>query len=82
MRKPRKRPTQARSEAEILADLAALCSRPGFVHALATLCYRDNVILYGDTVKESDLKNLFASEHLSRGELQTLQGLMVKAPID
>lgn len=82
MRKPPKRRTPERSEAEILADLAALCSRPGFVHALAALCYRDNVILYGDTVKEGDLKNLFAPEHLSRGELQTLQGLMVKAPID
>lgn len=55
MREPPKRPTPARSEAEVLAELAAVCVRPGFVHAFAALCFRENVIFYGATVNESDL---------------------------
>ena len=35
-----------RSEREVFADLAALCTSPGYVHALAFLAFRDNYIHY------------------------------------
>lgn len=45
----------ARPEPEIFADLAALCVSPGFIHAIAYFCWRDNLILFsGKQVVEKD----------------------------
>lgn len=78
--KPTRQPQRA--EQEILAELAALCLRPGYVHALAYLCFRDNFITYDGTITEGDMRKLFEPRRLIRTEINTLMGLMVKAPID
>jgi hypothetical protein len=71
-----------RSEQEIFADLAALCVKPGYVHALAYLCFRDNIIPYVDELREADMRKMFDPSRLIRTEINTLIGLMVKADID
>lgn len=35
-----------RDESEIFSELEALCSSPGYVHAIVYLCFRDNTIKY------------------------------------
>ena len=72
----------SRSEQDVFADLAALCRRPGYVHAIAQFCFRDNVILYAGDMKEADLTKLFSPSRLIRTEINTLLGLMIKAEID
>lgn len=71
-----------RSEQEVIADLAALCCRPGYVHAIAHFCFRDNVILYAGDMKETDMRKMFSPSRLIRTEINTLLGLMIKAEID
>ena len=71
-----------RSEQEIFADLEALCVKPGYVHALAYLCFRDNIIPYAGEMKEADMQRMFAPSRLIRTEINTLIGLMVKADMD
>ncbi len=72
----------ARPESDIFNELAALCLRPGYVHALAYLSFRDNVILYTDELKKPDLEKMFSFSRLIRTEINTLLGLMIKAEID
>lgn len=71
-----------RPEHEVLAELAELCRRPGYVHAVAHLCFRDNVILYKGDVKEADMRKMSSPSRLIRTEINTLLGLMIKAEID
>ncbi len=72
----------SRAEQEIFADLAALCVSPGYVHALAYLCYRDNMMAYTDEMTEADMVKQFNPSQLIRTEINTLIGLMVKAEVD
>jgi hypothetical protein len=72
----------SRSELEVFAELATLCCRPGYVHAIAYLCFRDNIIGYAEEMTEADMQKMFAPSRLIRTEITTLIGLMVKAPID
>lgn len=72
----------SRSEHEVFADLTALCQRPGYVYAVAHLCFRDNVILYSGNMKEADLRKMYSPSRLIRTEINTLLGLMIKAEID
>lgn len=74
------RPT--RPEQEVFNDLLALCRRPGYIHAIAHLCFRDNVILYAGDMKEADMRKMFSPSRLIRTEINTLLGLMIKAEID
>lgn len=71
-----------RTEQEVFADLAVLCCRPGYVHAVANLCFRDNVILYAGDMKEADISKMFSPSRLIRTEIDTLLGLMIRAEID
>ncbi|MBX9637951.1 MAG: SEC-C domain-containing protein [Nitrosomonas sp.] len=71
-----------RAEREVFADLAVLCCQPGYVHAVAHICFRDNVILHADDMKETDIRKMFSSSRLIRTEINTLLGLMIKANID
>lgn len=70
-----------RPEGEIFAELAALCVQPGFVHALAFICFRDNIVLYAGNMVEKDVQNLFDPSRLIRTEINTLFGLMIKAEV-
>lgn len=72
----------ARSEQEILAELEALCTGPGYVHAIASICFRDNMLIYTERVTEEDMRNSFGPNRLLRTEISTLLGLMLKSPID
>lgn len=72
-----------RTEAEILADLEAVCTSSGYIHALAYLCWRDNFISYSRRkLTPDDLLNLRSATGLIRTEISTLIGFMVKRPIN
>lgn len=71
-----------RPESEIFADLRSLCVKPGYIHALAFLCFRDNIIQYAREIKEVDVRRMFEPSRLIRTEINTLFGLMVKAELD
>ncbi len=72
-----------RSEEEVFALLAELCSSEGYAHALATMCFSDSFVKIGPEMKPEDLMHLFTRSRLIRTELSTLIGLMVKSrPID
>ena len=70
-----------RSEQDILVELQALCTTSGYIHALAILCLRDNLLIYSERVTEANLLNRFEPSRLLRTEINTLIGLMLKAPI-
>ncbi len=74
MRKPR-------DEYLIFEDLTKLTVSPGYVHAVAQMCVRDNVIYVKGKLKPSDMHRLFNGERLTRTELTTLIGLMAKNPL-
>lgn len=71
-----------REEFQIFDDLATLAASPGYVHAVAYICNRDNVIHIKGNLKSSDMDRLFSRERLIRTELTTLIGLMAKNPLD
>lgn len=71
-----------RTEQQIFDELVSLSRSPGYVHAVAHLCFRDNFIRYSREMKADDLHRMSSMERLSRTEISTLIGLMVKAPID
>jgi hypothetical protein len=71
-----------RSEQEIFDELEGLCASPGYVHAIAFLCFRDSLIRYQGEMTSEDMKHMFSREHLVRTEISTLVGLLVKADID
>lgn len=71
-----------RLEQTIFDELAQLCVSPGYVHAIAYLCFRDNMIRYSGDMKAADMQHLFSKSRLIRTETSTLIGLMVKRDID
>jgi hypothetical protein len=71
-----------RSEKEIFDELAGLCTSPGYVHAIAFLCFRDNIVRYQGEMTAEDMRHMFSPEHLVRTEISTLVGLLIKAEID
>lgn len=71
-----------RSEQTIFDELAGICTSPGYVHAVAYLCSRDNMIQYSGEMKAEDMQHLFSKRRLIRTETSTLIGLMLKSEID
>ncbi|OOG41435.1 hypothetical protein B0E51_06975 [Rhodanobacter sp. C05] len=71
-----------RTEAEVFADLRDLCREPGYVHALAFICFRDNMISFKREVKAKDMRHMFSSGRLLRTEISVLAGLLVQGKID
>lgn len=71
-----------RTEQEIFDELAGVCQRPGFAHAIAAFCFRDNIVGYSDQLEGEDYAKMFSSDRLIRTEMSTLIGLMARAPID
>lgn len=71
-----------RSEAEIVNDLTALASTSGYAHAIAGICFRDNVIHVQEKLDPVEIAKQFSDERLLRTEISTLVGLMIKAPVD
>jgi hypothetical protein len=71
-----------REEYQILEDLGTLATSPGYVHAVAQISHRDNIIYIKGKLQPSDMDRLFSRERLIRTELTTLIGLMAKKPLD
>jgi len=71
-----------RSEAEVFADLSALCRSEGYVHALAYLCFRNNIVGYAEELRPEDMARLLSPEALIRTEISTLIGLMIQAEVN
>lgn len=71
-----------REEHAIFQDISAICTSPGYVHALAYLCFRDGLVAYSDEMSAEDMGHLFSMDRLIRTETSTLIGLMVQRKID
>ena len=71
-----------RNEAEVFAYLKALCRSSGYVHALATICYRDNMVRYSGQMRPKDMLPLFSPDRLIRTEISTLIGLIIQGEMD
>jgi hypothetical protein len=71
-----------RSEQEIFHELTQLCCSPGFVHAIAYLAFRHNVVAYSRTLTAKHVQSMYSGEQIIRTELTTLLGLIIKEPID
>ena len=70
-----------RSEQQVFDDLAALCVSKGYVHALASICFRDTTVGFSDEVTSDDLSEMRSRSRLIRTEITTLIGLMMRGPI-
>lgn len=70
-----------RKEAEIFSELAEICTSPGYIHAIAFLCFRDNTVKYADKLTSDDLLQQFSMDRLVRTEISTLIGLACKKQI-
>ncbi|HYC42987.1 MAG TPA: SEC-C metal-binding domain-containing protein [Noviherbaspirillum sp.] len=73
---------KVRAENEIFAELTALCQEPGYVHAIAYFCYRDNTVGFNDEMQPQDMLRMYSPERLLRTEISTLLGLLVQTDID
>lgn len=71
-----------RTEAEVFADLSELCISPGYLHAIAYFCFRDNTIRYGDVMTPEDVLEQFGMDRLLRTEISTLIGLASKGDLN
>lgn len=70
------------SEGEIFEKLRVLTAQPGYVYAVAGICYRDNFVSFQGEYKASDLEYQFDQKRLNRNEINTVLGLMMRQPID
>ena len=71
-----------RPEQVVFEDLANICSSPGYIHAIAFLCFRDNMIRYSSELKPEDMRHMFSKDRLIRTETSTLIGLLIKNQIE
>ena len=71
-----------KTEQVIFGELETLCASPGYIQALAFICFNDNFIGVGDELSGQDFLKMYSWERLIRTEIMTLVGLMVKRPID
>jgi hypothetical protein len=71
-----------RSESVTFDELAVLCTSPGYVHAIAMFCFRDNVVRFDRELTVEDISHFHTGVGLTRSEISTLIGLLVKRPID
>lgn len=71
-----------RAESEIFSDLDSLSKKPGYIHVIAYLSFRDNVTRFRKNISAKDLDRISSRERLIRNEINSLIGCMVKADID
>ena len=72
----------ARSEQSIFDALEELCASPGYIHVLAFLSLRDNMVSYRGRMTSEDMAASYAPDRTIRTKFSTLVGLMIKHPID
>lgn len=66
----------------IFNALGRLCTSKGFIHALAALQVRENVVSHDGHLTAHDLLKHVGPDRLIRTELTTLIGLLMREPID
>lgn len=73
-----------RNEKEIFSDLEKIAESPGYIHAIAHFCFRENAFFYDIDVgvKPEDLLPQYSTERLLRTEISVLIGLAFKNGID
>src|SRR5215469_9641209 len=71
-----------KTEQEIFEELAKLCVSPGYIHALASICFQDNIVGYAGEISGKDLLEMYSWDRLIRTEVMTILGLTIKSPID
>ena len=71
-----------RTESEVFSQLAKLCASPGYIHAIAFFCFRDNTIGFANEMVDKDILKQYSPEHLIRTEISTLIGLACKDKFD
>jgi SEC-C motif len=71
-----------RAEQEVFDELEALCSTSGYIHALACISLRDNLVSYDGELTGEAMAASYAPERTIRTEFSTLMGLLLKHPID
>ena len=76
---PQKEP---RPEAEVFEVLRQLAQSPGFIHALAVLTFRSNVITTSDEFTKEDFLKIYEPQNLIRTETNLLSGLMLTGRVD
>lgn len=69
-------------EQDIFDELAQLCTSSGYIHAIAFLCFSNNVVMFDDEPTTDELAKIYSNERLIRTEISTLVGLMLKKEID
>lgn len=75
---PKRRPEQ-----DVFDEIAELTATPGYAHAIAFLCVRDNFVWHRrDGMQAEDMQHLYSRSRLIRTEMSTLIGLMVRAGVD
>ncbi|MAN50475.1 MULTISPECIES: SEC-C metal-binding domain-containing protein [unclassified Marinimicrobium] len=72
-----------KTEQELFDELESLCRSPGYLHAIAYFCFRDNTIRYKDgEMVVDDVIQQFSFERLVRTEISTLIGLACKGQLN
>jgi hypothetical protein len=71
-----------RTEQEIFEELQALCTRPGYVHVLARIAVRDNMVVYDGVMTPEAMATSYDPKRTIRTEFTTLLGLMLRGPVD
>ena len=71
-----------RTEQTVFDELASLCISRGFVHAIATICFRDTAVGFANDLSTEDLATMRSRSRLIRTEITTLIGLTMSGPID
>lgn len=71
-----------RDENEVFSELETLCTSPGYAHAIAYFCFRDNTIKYADKMEVEDVLQQYSMKRLLRTEISTLVGLALKGDFD
>jgi hypothetical protein len=67
-----------RSEAEVFADLEALCQTPGYARVIARMCLLDNMISYAGSATAEDMFKLYDPTRFVRNEMNVCIGLWAK----
>ncbi|TVQ59116.1 MAG: prepilin peptidase, partial [Spirulina sp. DLM2.Bin59] len=71
-----------RKEFEIFSELAEICASPGYIHVIAFLCYRNDIIRYTEKLTPEDMLQQFSKNMLVRTEISTLIGLACKKQLN
>ena len=71
-----------RDEHVVFSELEALCRSPGYIYAIGLLFANDALIIYTNPLSQEDIENSQSDNALTRTELSTLIGLMVKGKVN